>query len=190
MSRKQRRNGQYNEKPTVQTPVLTAQEGDVATPATNGANFFRHWWKWVGAVAFATVLFFGYQVAKAEEAVPTPQPPSEVVVETMEPEETAEAEPVVEEEPSKLGNALRYLFKGDAAAIVSEAEADYQRRLDELNAKQAQLDELELIIRNEEELLAKARAEVDVGIANLDSRVKALTKCVAKAMDEEVPSEP
>lgn len=190
MSRKQRRNGQYNEKPTVQTPVLTAQEGDVATPATNGANFFRHWWKWVGAVAFATVLFFGYQVAKAEEAVPTPQPPSEVVVETMEPEETAEEEPVAAEEPSKLGNALRYLFKGDAAAIVSEAEADYQRRVDELNAKEAQLNELDSILQNEAEVLSKDRADVDAGIARLDSRVKALTKCVAKAMDEEVPSEP
>ena len=191
MSGKQRRNGPYNEKPKVQTPVLTAQsEGEVATPATSSPNFFHHWWAWVGAVIIGTILFFGYQVAKAEEAVPTPQPPVDVVVETMEPEAEAEAEPVEAEEPSKLGNALRYLFKGDAAAIVSEAEADYKRRVDELNAKEAQLNELDNILQNEAELLSKDRADVDAGITRLDERVKSLTKCVAKAMDEEVPSEP
>lgn len=180
MSRKRRNAYAQTQQAKVQTPVPT--EANIPLSKLEQSSQWALYFK-IGAIAVAAfILWVGAQAVMADE----PAPPTGVVIEDntiIEPEETAAPEPVVEEK-SKIRNAMRYLFKDDASAIVSEVDADLQERQASLDAKEAQLAELEQILRNEETVLGEELTKAQADSAKLDARVKALTQCVAKAMDE------
>jgi len=181
----------------VQTPIAVKsvdqefEELVKSSPAPNKRSFLSDGRTWVIALLLAVAGITAAAIANAEDATPIPQPPADVTVESIVPEDTEAAEPQAQEEPSRFSNALRYLFKDDSTGIVSEAEADYKDRVAELDAKEAQLTELEQILQNEEQVLSQDQQEFDVKNSALETRIKALTKCVAGAMDTEVStSEP
>lgn len=125
----------------------------------------------VAFLVFFLVMFLYMNQANAEEAA--------------EPEEVVEV--ILDEDDEgftdKAKNAFKYLFKGDASAILAEQSEDLEARSEQTKILEEMLDQEREALLTERAALESEKAELGQSMSAFNDLKASLTQCIVSAIE-------